>query len=179
MRSIKFIFLSFLLLISCDIGEVPEKSLNNPLDTEAAAGKGINTPALVFFPDSASTSIGSTVSFEVFALGVDKLGMAYVKIDYDDTKLSVTSVNPGEFLQSSQNLFLYDTDTPGIINIYSSYLGTESVEVSGTGNLVYLVFQAKTPGVSSVIFSTESEFVDGEDNPIQIKGYGRGLVDAK
>ena len=115
----------------------------------------------------------------MFALGVEKLGMAYVKIDYDDTKLSVTSVNPGEFLQSTQNLFLYDTDTPGIINIYSSYLGADSVEVSGTGNLVYLVFQAKTPGVSSVIFSTESEFVDGEDNPIQIKGYGRGLVDAK
>ena len=144
MRSIKFIYLPFLLLISCDIGEVPKKSLNNPLDAEAAAEKGINTPALVFFPDSASTSIGSTVSFEVFALGVDKLGMAYVKIDYDDTKLSVTSVNPGEFLQSSQNLFLYDNDTPGIINIYSSYLGTDSVEVSGTGNLVYLVFQAKT-----------------------------------
>lgn len=149
------------------------------MDAEAAAEKGINTPALVFFPDSASTLIGSIVSFEVFALGVDKLGMAYVKIDYDDTKLSVTSVNPGEFLQSSQNLFLYDTDTPGIINIYSSYLGADSLEVSGTGNLVYLVFQAKTPGISSVIFSTESEFADGEDNPIQIKGYGRGLIDAK
>ena len=50
---------------------MPTKSLDNPLDTEAASEKGINSPALVFFPDSASASIGSTVRMEVYAICVE------------------------------------------------------------------------------------------------------------
>jgi len=157
------LILSLILFIGCNQGEVPTKFLDNPLDTEAASEKGINTPALVFFPDSASTTIGSTVSMEVYALGVEKLGMAYIKINYDDSRLS----------------FLYDNSVAGVIDIYTSFLSTDSVEVSGTGNMAYLVFQAKTPGVSKVTYSTDSEFADSDDNPIQIRGFGEGVIDAQ
>jgi len=169
---------SLLLFISCDQGEVPTKSLDNPLDTEAASEKGINTPALVFFPDSASASIGSTVSMEVYVMGVEKLGMAYIKINYDDSRLSLSTINPGDFLQGSQNLFLYDDSVAGVIDIYTSFLGPDSSHVSGTGNMAYLVFQAKTPGVSKVTYSSDSEFADSDDNPIQIRGFGEGVIDA-
>ena len=169
---------SLLLFISCDQGEVPTKSLDNPLDTEAASEKGINTPALVFFPDSASASIGSTVSMEVYVMGVEKLGMAYIKINYDDSKLSLSTINPGNFLQGSQNLFIYDNNVAGVIDIYTSFLGPDSSHVSGTGNMAYLVFQAKTPGVSKVTYSSDSEFADSDDNPIQIRGFGEGVIDA-
>lgn len=170
--------LSLILFISCNQGELPTKSLDNPLDTESASEKGINTPALVFFPDSASTTIGSTVSMEVYAMGVEKLGMAYIKINYDDSRLSLNTINPGEFLKSNNNLFLYDNSVAGVIDIYTSFLSTDSVEVSGTGNMAYLVFQAKTPGVSKVTYSTDSEFADSDDNPIQIRGFGEGVIDA-
>ena len=170
---------SLLLFISCDQGEVPTKSLDNPLDTEAASEKGINTPALVFFPDSASASIGSTVSMEVYVMGVEKLGMAYIKINYDDSRLSLSTINPGDFLQGSQNLFIYDNNVAGVIDIYTSFLGPDSSHVSGTGNMAYLVFQAKTPGVSKVTYSTDSEFADSDDNPIQIRGFGEGVIDAQ
>ena len=169
---------SLLLFISCDQGEVPTKSLDNPLDTEAASEKGINTPALVFFPDSASASIGSTVSMEVYVMGVEKLGMAYIKINYDDSRLSLSTINPGDFLQGSQNLFIYDNNVAGVIDIYTSFLGPDSSHVSGTGNIAYLVFQAKTPGVSKVTYSSDSEFADSDDNPIQIRGFGEGVIDA-
>ena len=169
---------SLLLFISCDQGEVPTKSLDNPLDTEAASEKGINTPALVFFPDSASASIGSTVSMEVYVMGVEKLGMAYIKINYDDSRLSLSTINPGDFLQGSQNLFIYDNNVAGVIDIYTSFLGPDSSHVSGTGNMAYLVFQAKTPGVSKVTYSSDSEFADSDDNPIQIRGFGEGVIDA-
>ena len=105
---------------------MPTKSLDNPLDTEAASEKGINTPALVFFPDSASASIGSTVSMEVYVMGVEKLGMAYIKVNYDDSRLSLSTINPGDFLQGSQNLFLYDDSVAGVIDIYTSFLGPDS-----------------------------------------------------
>ena len=170
---------SLLLFISCDQGEVPTKSLDNPLDTEAASEKGINTPALVFFPDSASASIGSTVSMEVYVMGVEKLGMAYIKINYDDSRLSLSTINPGDFLQGSQNLFIYDNNVAGVIDIYTSFLGPDSSHVSGTGNMAYLVFQAKTPGVSKVTYSSDSEFADSDDNPIEIKGFGEGVVNAQ
>ena len=157
---------------------MPTKSLDNPLDTEAASEKGINTPALVFFPDSASASIGSTVSMEVYVMGVEKLGMAYIKVNYDDSRLSLSTINPGDFLQGSQNLFLYDDSVAGVIDIYTSFLGPDSSHVSGTGNIAYLVFQAKTPGVSKVTYSSDSEFADSDDNPIQIRGFGEGVIDA-
>ncbi len=172
------LILSLFLFISCDQGEVPTKSLDNPLDIEGASEKGINTPALVFFPDSASASIGSTVSMEVYVMGVEKLGMAYIKINYDDSRLSLSTINPGDFLQGSQNLFLYDDSVAGVIDIYTSFLGPDSASVSGTGNMAYLVFQAKTPGVSKVTYSSDSEFADSDDNPIQIRGFGEGVIDA-
>ena len=172
------LILSLFLFISCDQGEVPTKSLDNPLDIEGASEKGINTPALVFFPDSASASIGSTVSMEVYVMGVENLGMAYIKINYDDSRLSLSTINPGDFLQGSQNLFLYDDSVAGVIDIYTSFLGPDSSHVSGTGNMAYLVFQAKTPGVSKVTYSTDSEFADSDDNPIQIRGFGEGVIDA-
>ena len=158
---------------------MPTKSLDNPLDIEGASEKGINTPALVFFPDSASASIGSTVSMEVYVMGVQKLGMAYIKINYDDSKLSLSTINPGDFLQGSQNLFIYDNNVAGVIDIYTSFLGPDSSHVSGTGNMAYLVFQAKTPGVSKITYSSDSEFADSDDNPIQIRGFGEGVIDAQ
>jgi len=173
------LILSLFLLISCDQGEVPTKSLDNPLDIEGASEKGINTPALVFFPDSASASIGSTVSMEVYVMGVEKLGMAYIKVNYDDSRLTLSTINPGDFLQGSQNLFLYDDSVAGVIDIYTSFLGPDSASVSGTGNMAYLVFQAKTPGVSKVTYSSDSEFADSDDNPIQIRGFGEGVVNAQ
>jgi hypothetical protein len=45
--------------------------------------------------------------------------------------------------------------------------------------MAYLVFQAKTPGVSKVTYSTDSEFADSDDNPIQIRGFGEGVIDAQ
>jgi len=171
----------FLIFTSCDIGEVPTASLGNPLDVEEAAQKGIDTPALVFFPDSVSTSTGSSVSLEVYALNVDNLGMAYLKINYDNSRLSLSSINPGEFLMSSQNpIFLYeDKSETGVIDIYTSFLGTDSASVSGTGNLAYLVFSTTTPGQSTLSYSTESELSDPDDNPIEVKGFGEGVIDAQ
>jgi hypothetical protein len=173
------LILSLFLFISCDQGEVPTKSLDNPLDIEGASEKGINTPALVIFPDSASVSIRSTVSMEVYVMGVEKLGMAYIKVNYDDSRLSLSTINPGDFLQGSQNLFIYDNSVAGVIDIYTSFLGPDSSHVSGTGNMAYLVFQAKTPGVSKITYSSDSEFADSDDNPIQIRGFGEGVIDAR
>jgi hypothetical protein len=40
------------------------------------------------------------------------------------------------------------------------------------------VFSTTTPGQSTLSYSSESEFSDPDDNPIEIKGFGEGVIDA-
>ena len=173
--------LSLLLFSGCDLGEVPTASLDNPLDIESSSEKGIETPALVFFPDSVAVTLGSTVSLEVYALNVENLGFAYLRIHYDNSGLTLTSINAGEFLKGSQNpLFIVEDQSEiGVIDIYTSFLGPDSASVSGTGNLAYLVFSTTAPGKSTLKYSTDSELSDPDDNPIGIKGFGEGVIDAR
>ena len=60
----------------------------------------------------------------------------------------------------------------GTIEI-TSFLGSDSVSVSGTGSLTSIVFTSTTDGQSSLVFDTSCEFVDPNDNPILIKVWGR------
>ena len=60
-----------------------------------------------------------------------------------------------------------------------SFLGIDSVSVTGTGNLAYLIFSTTAPGQSSLQYTSECELVDPDDNTLEIKGFGEGIVDAK
>ena len=172
--------LLLLLSLSCEV-EVPTEVFDNPLDVEEAENKGILTPALVFFPDSVSVDAGGTVSLQVFALEVVNLGGAHIQISYDNTKLSFSSVSAGDFLNgATQPLFVYEDDpSAGTLDIYTSFLGTDSTSVSGTGNLANLVISTTALGQAMLRYTTECELVDPDDNPIEIKGFGEGMIDAK
>ena len=160
---------------------MPTETYDNPLDIEEIEKEGIETPALVFFPDSVSVKVGGTVSIQVFALEVENLGGSYVQINYDKNKLSLGSVSVGDFFQGvADPIFLYeDNDGSGTIDIFTSFLGTDSVSVSGTGNLAYLIFSTTAPGLSSIQYTSECELVDPKDNRIEINGFGEGVVDAR
>ena len=60
---------------------------------------------------------------------VENLGIAYVRVSYDNGRLSVASVAGGDFFKGSQDpIFLYEEDTEsGTIDIYTSFLGTDSI----------------------------------------------------
>jgi len=51
--------------------------------------------------------------------------------------------------------------------------------VSGTGSFMNIVFSASASGTSSLIYSTDCELADPDDNPIEIKGFGEGVVNAQ
>ena len=174
------LLLPLLLSFSCEV-EVPTEVFDNPLDTEAAEEKGIETPALVFFPDSVSVNAGGTVSLQVFALEVVNMGGVHIQISYDNTKLSFSSVSAGVFLKgASQPLFVVDDDpSSSTLDIYTSFLGTDSTSISGTGSLASLVIDTKAPGQSVLKYTSGSELVDPDDNSIEIKGFGEGLINAE
>lgn len=165
-------------LLSC---EVPTEIYDNPLDEEAAEEAGIETPALVFFPDSVGVTAGSSVSLQIFALEVADVGGAHIQVAYDKNKVSLSSVTVGDFFNTtSEPVFIYeDNPDDGFVDIYSSFLGQDSVTVSGTGNLAYLVFSTTTPGQSTLTYTAECELVDAEDNPVLLNGFGEGVINAQ
>lgn len=172
--------LLLLLSLACEV-EVPTETYDNPLDIEETEKEGIETPALVFFPDSVSVNVGDPVTIQLFALEVENLGGLHVQVTYDKNKLSLSSISVGYFFQGeAYPIFLYEDDNgSGTIDIFTSFLGTDSVSVSGTGNLAFIVFSTTAPGQSSLQYTSECELVDPDDNPIEINGFGEGVIDAR
>ena len=153
----------------------------NPLDTLSASENNFETPAVVFFPATATTSVGGGVTLDIHAFEVHNIAGSHIQVSYNKTKLSLLSLSPGSFYEGApEMLFYYEDDTDqGLIDIYSGFLGVDSAYVSGTGQLASMVFTTISAGVSTVAFTDASEFVDPKDIPIEILGYGISEVVAE
>ena len=165
--------LILLLLVACD---VPTEDYNNPLDIEV----GMATPALIIFPNEVNVNIGETFTVSVYALDVENVAGAYIKLDYDQNKLLLMTINPGTFFSDLQDpIYFTETQNSGTIELYTAFLGADSTSVSGTGSFMSIVFSASAGGVSSLTYSPDCELADPDDNPIEIKGFGFGVVNAQ
>ena len=173
----RFLLLIVFLFIAC---EIPTDTNDNPLDIEEAQEDGIETPALVFFPDEININTGETFTVSVFALDVENVAGAYINLDYDQNKLLLMAINPGTFFSDLQDpLYFTETENSGTIELYTIFLGADSTSVSGTGSFMSIVFSASASGTSSLTYSTDCELADPDDNPIEIKGFGFGVVNAQ
>jgi len=173
-----FLILSLLFLISCG-KEIPEEDVfDNPLDEEEVT---YDTPALTFYPSSVETGIGSSFPVQVFALAVENVAGSFVRVEYEKSKLRVLSVSVGDFLSDAQDpIFFYsDDDVNGWLDINTSFLGSDSSSVSGTGSFAEIVFTTLTAGTSILNYGQSCELVDPDDIQIQIKGFGTGTVDVQ
>ena len=172
------ITLLLFFLLSCS---TPTKFNGNPLDPEEASEQGFLTPALVFFPAAVNAVLGGSFTLDVYAMEVVNNAGSYIHISYDKTKLSLLSLNQGDFYAAApEMLFYYEDDADaGQIDIYLGFLGVDSASVSGTGQLASLVFTTLVGGQSTISFTTGSRFADPQNNPIEILGFGDCGVDAK
>ena len=183
MRWIKyrsFLLAGLFCLFSCDL-DMPEEVYDNPLDLDINAAQGINLPALIFNPSEVTTTSGSNVTIQVFALEVNEVAGVHIQVQYSKNKLSVSSVSPGEFLQEGAQdpIFWYDNDAiSGLLDIYCTYLGDDT-NVSGTGPVAYIIFAATAPGQGFLEYTSECELVDKDDVKIQLNGLGQGVVNAQ
>ena len=102
---------------------------------------------------------------------------AYININYDQDKLLLIAINPGTFFSDLQDpLYFSETQNSGKIELYTVFFGADSSSVSGTGSFFSIMFAASESGVSSLTYSTNCELVNPNDNQIEIKGFGEGLV---
>ncbi len=183
MRKILYLAITSTILFTSCTKNVSGTSgvFTNPLDTETAEETGFLTPAVVFFPSTATTSVGGGVTLDIHAMEVDSIAGSHIQVSYNKAKLTLLSLSQGSFYDGApEMLFYYEDDTNlGLIDIYSGFLGVDSASVSGTGQLASMVFTTISAGVSTVSFTVLSEFVDPQDNPIEILGYGTSEVVAE
>ena len=161
--------------------ELSEGVFENPLDREVASAKGIEGPALVFYPDKVTTSTGSSAAVSVYAMDIVDVGMAEITINYDPNKILVSSVSKGDLFQGGNPpFFLYeDDDNQGQLIIYITYLGPDSDSVSGTGNIANIIFNTLSQGQSEISISSSSIILDPDAQAITLNGYGKGTIDAQ
>ena len=181
-------FCLLFFIISCSI---PTDINDNPLDPEEAVLLAFETPALVCFPAVQTIPTGP-VTIKLFAMGVTDLSGAYLKVQYNKSKLLYNQTIKGDFFADAQEpIFFYDhNSTEGTITVTTSFLGSDSVAVDGTGSLVEFQFTATSVGMSTLSIvrdstgftasdSTVSELVGPNDLPIEILGYTDGVIIAQ
>ena len=176
----KYISPLFILFIGCV--ELPTESFTNPLDAEEQASKGVEPPALIFMPDTMNVNVGNPVTARVFIMGSENLRGVHLRIGYDAAALAVSSAEIGDISQivGKVSIFLYENHpTEGFVDIYTSYVGSDSLSTNGNANLANVVFNSTLAGETKLEFKAETELVDPVDIPIAIKGLGVGVVNAQ
>ena len=130
------------VLLGCRI-EVHDATYDNPFDLDANKEKGIIPPALIFSPSRGKTTVGGSATMDIFALEVSGVGGVHAQVNYDATKLSVTSVTAGSFFSSTLSpIFIYE-DNNGTLDVYVSYLRPE-ITMSGTREIAVIIYKIKT-----------------------------------
>ena len=177
--TVRRFLLLFLLIAGCV--ELPTKAYDNPLDQQTQSEEGIEPPALVFAPDSVSVTSGNAVTVNAFVMGADSLMGAHLQIEYDNSLVSFTTVTIGNFFSGGTESFVMaeDDSDNGLLDVYVSFGGGSSLSVSGNGNIANITFSTLAVGKTVLTFTSASELADPDDNPIQIKGYGEGVIDAQ
>ena len=156
------LLLPAMMFMSCAQEIPPEDVFDNPLDEDEVT---YETPALTFYPLDITIALGASQTVDVFVLGVENLAGSSVTLSYDQNKLSVLSMSVGEFFTDAVQapVFFAENDAAtGTIEINTSFLGSDSVSVSGTGVLPSFLPQ---PRMVNPVFEINT------DNPILIKGF--------
>ncbi len=155
-------------------------SFDNPLDLTTAEELNIELPAVVFYPDSIPMEAGSSAQLQVFAMEVTGLSGAHIQINYEQQKLNLKSVSKGEFLNSliDPGFFFNNDTTEGLLDIYTISFGVDSLNnVTGTGSLAVVEFEATAPGKIILEYTDKCEFGGENDGAIEIKSLLYGVLD--
>ena len=176
----KLLFLTGIFLFSSCTEELPieEGVFDNPLDENEV---DYETPAITFFPIVNDVVLGSSFIVSVFILAVEDLGGSYIKFSYDKQKLEYLNDGVGAMFDDAGQspLCIVEVDeNAGSITLNTSFLGSDSTYVNGTGSLVDITFRANSTGTSGLIFDPNSELVTPNDDIIEIKYFGEGVVNA-
>jgi len=112
-------------------------------------------------------------------LEVSGVAGIHAQVSYDANKVQIIDVYSGDFFDRSQKpIFVYNDNGQGTLDIYTFFMSNEKTTV-GTGEIALIEVKLNSSGQSDFIITSQSELLDPDDVPIVIKGFGKGIINAK
>ena len=159
------------MFVSC---EIVEPVYENTLDLD-----NNSPPGILFTPEISSTTLGGSAAVVLNLLEVENIAGVRARIQYDNARLSISTISAGSFFNASDPpVFVYDDNGTGTIDIYSFYMGSDKIK-SGTGDVALIVFSTKLPGDSNIEITADSELLDENGQLIPIQSFGSGVISAQ
>ena len=151
MRLTVRLFFIFILLVAGCVELPTEASLDRQGPSQE---EELEPPALVFLPDSVSVSSGNAVTVNAYVMGVENLRGAHLQINYDNSLVSFTTATIGDlFNGGTESIILTEDDSNnGLLNVYISFVGADSLSVSGNGNIANITFSTLAAGKTVLTF---------------------------
>ena len=89
MKQILYLVTTCTILFTSCTNDVAGTSdvFTNPLDPVTAEETGFETPAVVFFPATAATSVGGGVTLDIHAMEVDSIAGSHIQVSYNNCLL--------------------------------------------------------------------------------------------
>ena len=176
MRWIRLVFISSLFtLFSCDLGKAELDSCLDVFNYPSI----LEFPAIGFCTEVIDGSVDDDIEVGVYSLDVSGVAGIHAQIQYDANKVQIIDVYRGDFFERSQKqIFVYDDNGKGTLDIYTFFMSNEKT-TEGTGEIALIEVRLNGSGQSEFIITSQSELLDPDDIPIPIKGFGKGIINAK
>ena len=174
MRWINLLLVPFcFLFLSCDLGVA---ELDNCQDL---ANYTVELPGIGFCPELSSGSVNDNIAVSISVLDITGAAGVHAQVKYDPLMVKIISAEAGNFfLRSQKPIFIYEDDGQGILDIYVFFMSSEKTN-SGTGQIANIIVKLLQSGSSEISITTESELLDPKDIEVPIKGFGKGIINAK
>ena len=172
MSSIIKIVVLLSLFYSC---EDAKYSLDNPFDPE---NMDLNPPALFFHPPEITTTMDTSISMELYGLGLQPAAAAHLDIRYDWGSVTVDSVIPGPFFTGQNNPMEITVDEEGVLDIFLYYLPDTQADQNegGTWSIATVYFSTISTGESELLYGPNTRLRDVNNDSVRIKDFGKGYI---
>ena len=160
------------MMFSCDEAKY---DLDNPYDPE---NMDMDAPALFFHPPEIRASLGESISVELYGYKLNPAAAAHLEILYDWGSVKVDSVVPGFFFTGENDPVEIVMDADGILDVFLYYLPDIDADQNegGTWSLAKIYFTTLSKGESELVYGTNTQLRNANNNALNIKDYGKGFI---
>ena len=160
------------MMFSCD---ETKYDLDNPYDPE---NMDMDAPALFFHPPEIRAYLGESISVELYGYKLNPAAAAHLEILYDWGSVKVDSVVPGPFFTGENDPVEIVMDADGILDVFLYYLPDTDADQNegGTWSLVKIYFTTLSKGESELVYGTNTQLRNANNNALNIKDYGKGFI---
>lgn len=162
------------LLFSCNDAEY---QLDNDFDP---ANLDLEPPAAFFHPAEFLINVNSDSSFQLYSYDITGVAGAHLQVLYDWGSIAIDTVTVDSFFMNENNeCIMFWEDEEGALDVFLFYQPTlNGRTASGTGSMARVYFRVLSDGISELVYSDSTRFVDEVNSPVTINEYGVGSIDA-